>query len=93
MSHTTQITPMRDIRLRHGITLEELAKTIGVTNQYMSRAELSQVAPTWTLEKQCEAAFERIIAQRYAAARALEEDYRTYKGVLLSHLEEARHGV
>lgn len=84
-------TQLRALRLRHGITLEELAEAVGVSNQYISRAELRQIAPTWTLEKKCEAAIEAIIARRQGAAGDLEADYRTIRGYLLE-LEE-HHGV
>lgn len=84
-------TQLRALRLRHGITLEEMAEAVGVSNQYISRTELRQIAPTWTLEKKCEQAIEQIIASRHGATGDLEADYHAIRGYLLE-LEE-HHGV
>ncbi|MEG2678493.1 MAG: helix-turn-helix domain-containing protein [Oscillospiraceae bacterium] len=86
-------THLRYLRLKYGITLDELADAAGPSRQHISRAELRQIPPTWSLEKKCEVALERIIDQRYAAARALEQDYRAHKGALLDYLEETQNGV
>lgn len=86
-------TQLRALRLRHSITLEELAGIIGVSNQYLSRVELSQAAPTWTMEKKCEAAMEQLIILRYEAVKALERDYRSIKGLLLEASEEELYGI
>lgn len=90
MKNCTQI---RALRLRHGITLEELAEAAGVSNQYMSRAELRQTAPTWSLEKKCEEAMEQIISRRRESAQTLEAEYRSIKGYLLELTKEGQDGV
>lgn len=86
-------TQLRALRLRHGITLDELAAAMGLSNQYISRAELRQIAPTWTLEKKCEAAMEQIISRRYDAAQELERDYRSIKDCLLNFIEGDDHDL
>lgn len=84
-------TRLRAIRLKHGISLAELAKAAGVSNQYMSQVELGRAAPTSSLEKKCEQALERIVLQRYQGALALEYACRVEKGRLLKEAEEGCH--
>ena len=48
-------TNLRALRLRHDIPLSELSAAAGLSNQYISRAELGEISPTprlappWTL--------------------------------------------
>lgn len=84
-------TYLRRLRLNYGITLGELAGAAHISVQHMSRAELQQTPPTWSLEQKCETALERLIAQRRSAARALEQDYGAVKGHLLDSVEEDGH--
>ena len=84
---------LRALRLKYGITLEELAQAAGVSGQYISRIELRQIAPTWTAEKKCEDAILWIIFQRYAEVAALERDFSAVVGRLLSPVEEEPYGI
>lgn len=87
------ITYLRALRLRHGITLMELAEAAQVTNQQVSRVELLQMPVTKELEQKYETAMESVICQRYNAVRALEQDYRTVKGYLVHGSEEQPNGL
>jgi len=83
-----EITNLRRLRLKHRITLDELALTAHVPNQEVSRVELLQRPATQNLESKYEAALEEVIVQRYDAVKALEHDYRSIKGNLLHGMEE-----
>lgn len=85
-------TNLRYLRLKHGISLRELADAAGVSGQYMSRVELGQVIPSWTLEKKCEAALEQIALRRFEAAQALVRDRQT-AGLLLNPPKEDGNGI
>ncbi len=86
-----ETTYLRHLRLKYGITLDELARAAGISDQHISRAELRQTPPTWTLEKKCEGALETLIAQRRAAMLALECDYEAVKGRLLDMMEACEY--
>lgn len=70
-------------RYRHHITLAQLASCAGLSGQYISRAELGEIAATARLEIQMTSAIEAVISTRRSELRALEADYQTYKGCLL----------
>lgn len=76
-------TNLRVLRYRHHITLAQLASCAGLSGQYISRAELGEIAATARLETQMAAAVEAVISARRSELRALEADYMTYKGSLL----------
>lgn len=83
------MTNLRALRLRHRISLMELAGHAGISLQYVSQAELGNVAPTVRLETQLSTALETVISCRKEQLRALESDYMTYKGNLLKKEEYA----
>ena len=83
-----QTTNLRNLRLRHNITLIELARAAGVSLQQISRVELLERAPTRELENKYEDAMEKVIVKRYDDVRSLERDYRAVKGILLRKREE-----
>lgn len=83
-----EATYLRNLRLRHHITLTELAGAAGVSNQQISRVELLQRPVSRVLEQKYEAAVEVVITRRYNAVRALERDYRSVKGCLLHTIGE-----
>ncbi len=83
-----EITNMRGLRLKHNVTLSELAQAAGVSAQQISRVELFEHPPTQSLERKYESAMEEVIVRRYGAVRALEHDYRAVKGILLGRAEE-----
>lgn len=76
-------TNLRMLRHRHHIPLSKLAVHSGLSKQYISRAELSEIASTVRLETQLNAALEAVISERRTELQALEDDYMTYKGKLL----------
>ena len=89
----TCCTYLRALRLRHGISLEELAAAAGVSKQCVSRVELGQSSPTRGLEEKYERAMEELIAARYAATRALEREYRMAKQRLFEKVEDADDAI
>nr|WP_325205301.1 helix-turn-helix transcriptional regulator [uncultured Oscillibacter sp.] len=76
-------TNLRTLRYRHHITLAQMASCAGLSGQYISRAELGEIAATPRLEVQMSAALEAVISKRRTELQALETDYMTYKGSLL----------
>lgn len=76
-------TNLRALRHRYGLSLAELEAASGLSNQYLSRAELGQLSATERLEKQLASAIESVISDRKAELQALEKDYMAFKGLLL----------
>ena len=87
MEHETNL---RALRHRHGVQLTELADACGLSNQYISRAELGLIPPTPRLEKQMLGAVERVIAHRRGTAQALERELAPLRGRLLERAVEQR---
>ena len=81
---------LRALRHRHGVQLTELADACGLSNQYISRAELGLIPPTPRLEKQMLGAVERVIAHRRGTAQALERELAPLRGRLLERAVERR---
>ena len=88
MEHETNL---RALRHRHGVSLTELADACGLSNQYLSRAELGLIPPTPRLEKQLMSAVETVIAHRASTSQALAKELQPLKGRLLQPVEVARH--
>jgi len=84
-------TNLRVLRHRYGLRLTELASVSGLSNQYISQAELGHIQATERLERQMEDAVAVLIARRTTELLALKEDYRTYKGRLLQPAEDTEH--
>lgn len=84
-------TNLRALRIHHEISLMELEAVSGLSNQYISRAELGEISPTSLLEEKLDAAIETIIAQRSARLVALEQSFAVCKGRLLQ-LEGGKPG-
>lgn len=80
-------TCLRVLRLRHGISLAELARNAGVSNQLISRLELAGVHSTPHQEQRVAEALKELILQRRAALAELEKDFLADKGRLLEPLE------
>ncbi len=85
MEHETNL---RALRHRHGVCLTELADACGLSNQYLSRAELGLIPPTLRLEKQLLSAVETVIAHRASTAQALEQELKPLRGRLLEKVVE-----
>ncbi len=80
-------TNLRMLRLRHHVSLTELAAHAGLSGQYISRAELGEISATARLERQMNAALEAAISRRRTELHALEADYIAYQGTLLQRGE------
>ncbi len=83
-------TNLRGLRQRHKISLRELAVSSKLSTQYISRAELGQIAATPGLEKQMISALETVIRDREERLRELKADYMTKKDALLGREENRR---
>ncbi len=81
------VTRLRILRLKHGISIAELAKLVGISEQYISRLELAQAYGTVKQEERVSTALSELIAQRHSDLLALEKDYLLNKGRLLEPLE------
>ncbi len=84
-------TNLRVLRHRHGLRLKELETASGLSNQYISQAELGHIQPTSCLERQMESAVEAVIVQREKDLTDLKKDYQIFKGRLLLPTEGTEH--
>ena len=87
MEHETNL---RALRHRHGVCLTELADACGLSNQYLSRAELGLIPPTPRLERQLLSALEVVISHRASTAQALERELKPLRGHLLEKVVAQR---
>lgn len=78
-----RITNLRALRLRYNIPLSELSAVSGLSNQYVSRAELGDIPPTPRLEGKLGAAVDAVIVRRSVRLGALERSFAACKGRLL----------
>lgn len=76
-------TNLRALRLQYDIPLSELSAASGLSNQYISRAELGDISPTSHLEERLGAAMDAVIVQRGVRLEALERSFAACKGRLL----------
>lgn len=79
----SQKTNLRALRFRYGISLPELSAVSGLSNQYISRAELGETSPTARLEEQLGTALDAVIARRGTKLELLKRSYAARKGRLL----------
>lgn len=91
MSTMETTTNLRVLRHRYGLSLTELEAVSRLSNQYISRAELGEIAVTARLENQLESAVEEIIARREAALKSFKTDFQHYRGRLLRPAEDMEH--
>ena len=87
MEHETNL---RALRHRHGVCLTELADACGLSNQYLSRAELGLIPPIPRLERQLLSALEVVISHRASTAQALERELKPLRGRLLEKVGDQR---
>ena len=81
-------TNLRALRLRHDIPLSELSAVSGLSNQYISRAELGEISPTVRLEDKLRDAVDAVILRRRKRLSALEGSFAACKGRLLQPEED-----
>ena len=72
-------TNLRALRLRHDIPLSELSAASGLSNQYISRAELGEISPTPRLEDKLGDAVDAVILRRRERLSALERSFAVRK--------------
>ncbi len=84
-------TTLRALRLKYHISLSELAKQGGVSNQHFSRLELGTVRRTIHREQLVEAALLGVIAARRAALVELEKECQVHRKKFLTPTEENRN--
>ena len=83
-----QITNLRRLRGRYHVSLLELEAASGLSNQYISSAELGKIQPSRKLEERLCSAIEVIIVNRKKDLLLLEADFLKYQGRLLELAEE-----
>ena len=76
-------TNLRALRLRYEIPLSEMSAAAGLSNQYISLAELGEISPTPRLEDKLGAAVDAVILRRRERLSALERSFAACKGRLL----------
>lgn len=86
-----KITNLRRLRGRCHVSLLELEAASGLSNQYISSAELGKVPASQSLEARLNAAMEVIIADRKHELLLLEADFLKYRGRLLELAEEDKN--
>lgn len=83
-----KITNLRRLRSRCHVSLLELEAASGLSNQYISSAELGKIQPSRQLEERLCSAIEVIIANRKQELLLLEADFLKCRGRLLELAEE-----
>ena len=82
---------LRRLRLQHQITLRELEAVSGVSNQYISCAELGKTRAAVQLTGKMDTAIELLIANRKQELLLLEADFLKYRSRLLEAAEECKN--
>jgi len=80
---------MRKLRLKHGVSLAELARAANRSSQYISSVELGEWVATDSTKALMAAAFERVIRARNDATAELAKDYAEKRDRLLDFIEES----
>ena len=83
----TQMTQLRVLRLKHGVTLVEMGRAARVSNQQLSRLEVGVRPRTEQREERVSMAMDALIAARRASLDSLEHDYLAARGRLLEIVE------
>ena len=83
-----KISILRLLRIKYGITLNELAKAAGVSFQYVSDIELGKYSVSKSSKLLMQKAFSKVIAQRFVQLRRLSEAYENNRHCLLDFVPE-----
>ena len=83
---------MTQLRLRYGISQEELAKAAGVSRQLISRIELEHECQSSGHEAMIRRAFAEVIASRQMALAHLEQDLEHIPWLFSMSKEEDKSG-
>ena len=82
------VRKMRNLRLKHGVTLGELAQEAKLSHQRLSELELSNAVTAGKTSTAVARAFEEVVASRRSALYALERDFYLHKNGLLDRAKE-----
>ena len=82
-----EMTRLRAIRLKYGITLLDLEQYSSFSNQYLSALELGNAKRTEKSEQALDRALSDIISSRERTLDGLEQTLRQYRGRLLETME------
>jgi len=93
MNHTQYISVMRDLRLKYGIRITQLAVHAGVSPQYLSALELGRYFAGERAIHLVRLAFERVVEEETKRAFRLSEDYFINQYRLLDFIPCEREGI
>lgn len=82
-----KITRLRAIRLKYNISLLELERHSGVSNQYLSALELGNIRRTENNEAVLSCAMSEVLRTRKSSLAGAEQVLRRYQGHLLEPVE------
>lgn len=85
------MTRLQYIRMRCGISAQELGQYLGMSQQHISRMELLDIPATPEHEKKLRKAMLRLIDRRIREIFRLWFYCKTHDGCLLEHMEENEH--
>ena len=85
------MTRLQYIRMRCGISAQELGQYLGMSQQHISRMELLDIPATPEHEKKLRKAMLRLIDRRISEIFRLRFYCKTHDGCLLEHMEENEH--
>ena len=85
------MTRLQYIRMRCGISAQELGQYLGMSQQHISRMELLDIPATPEHEKKLRKAMLRLIDRRIREIFRLRFYCKTHGGCLLEHMEENEH--
>ena len=85
------MTRLQYIRMRCGISAQELGQYLGMSQQHISRMELLDIPATPEHETKLRKAMLRLIDQRIREIFRLRFYCKTHDGCLLEHMEENEH--
>ena len=85
------MTRLQYIRMRCGISAQELGQYLGMSQQHISRMELLDIPATPEHETKLHKAMLRLIDRRIREIFRLRFYCKTHDGCLLEHMEENEH--
>ena len=85
------MTRLQYIRMRCGISAQELGQYLGMSQQHISRMELLDIPATPEHEKKLRKAMLRLIDRRIREIFRFRFYCKTHDGCLLEHMEENEH--
>ena len=85
------MTRLQYIRMRCGISAQELGQCLGMSQQHISRMELLDIPATPEHETKLRKAMLRLIDRRIREIFRLRFYCKTHDGCLLEHMEENEH--